>query len=88
MNCKDCKYLYIHDYITGICEKNYLLGRVTPEDYCSRGEKRIGKNPCFDGTDHVPRKAAVLETEQDSEGTNGKGFERNVICGSCPNIEK
>lgn len=88
MKCSDCKYLYIHDFITGVCEMNYLTGRITPEDYCSRGEKRVGKNPRFDNTDIVPRKTAVLETEQNSEGTNGKGFERDSICGSCPGFKK
>lgn len=39
VRCKDCKHLMFSD-IYGECCKNYLSGVVTPDSFCSRGERR------------------------------------------------
>ena len=38
VRCKDCKYLMFSDFY-GECGIG-LLGIVSPDDYCSRGEKK------------------------------------------------
>ena len=42
VRCKDCKFLYIKDFVYGTCNKN-MCGIVKPDDYCSQGQKREGK---------------------------------------------
>lgn len=38
VHCKDCKYLMFSDFY-GECSKGYM-GIVSPDDYCSRGERK------------------------------------------------
>ena len=39
IKCKDCKFLYIKDFITGICEnENTGVKLVKPDDGCEHGE--------------------------------------------------
>lgn len=41
IRCKDCKYLMFSDFY-GECSKGYF-GIVTPDDFCSRGERKDGE---------------------------------------------
>ena len=41
VSCKDCKYLMFSDFY-GECSKGYF-GIVTPDDFCSRGERKDGE---------------------------------------------
>lgn len=41
VHCKDCKYLMFSDCY-GECSKGYM-GIVSPDDYCSRGERKDGE---------------------------------------------
>lgn len=38
VHCKNCKYLMFSDFY-GECSKGYM-GIVSPDDYCSRGERK------------------------------------------------
>ena len=40
VHCKNCKHLMFSD-CCGECEKGYM-GIVSPDDYCSRGERKDG----------------------------------------------
>lgn len=69
MKCEFCKFLYLLKGTKGVCQKyNGLTGRVTPEDYCSRGEHRVYGN---DNRSHdpisVPGTTAVLQETEDTE---------------------
>ena len=68
MKCKDCKFLFLLDYCVGICEKyNGLNGRISPEDYCSRGETRNGKTARIDNKNTIPGTTAVLDKETNEQ---------------------
>lgn len=41
VRCKDCKNLMFSDFY-GECSKGYM-GIVSPDDYCSRGERKDGE---------------------------------------------
>lgn len=41
IRCKDCKNLMFSDFY-GECSKGYM-GIVSPDDYCSRGERKDGE---------------------------------------------
>lgn len=41
VRCKDCKNLMFSDFY-GECSKGYM-GVVSPDDYCSRGERKDGE---------------------------------------------
>ena len=41
VHCKNCKHLMFSDFY-GECSKGYM-GIVSPDDYCSRGERKDGE---------------------------------------------
>lgn len=41
VRCKNCKHLMFSDFY-GECSKGYM-GIVSPDDYCSRGERKGGE---------------------------------------------
>lgn len=42
VRCKNCKYLDIKDFVYGYCNHK-MSGIVEPDDFCSHGERRDGK---------------------------------------------
>ena len=38
VRCKDCKHIELKDFVNGTCK--YRTGKVTPDGFCERGEKR------------------------------------------------
>ena len=55
VRCKDCKYLYIKDFVYGTCNHNQgLNGIIQPDDFCSHGEKSNVQNTHIPNTDIKP----------------------------------
>lgn len=38
VRCKDCIHIELKDFVNGTCK--YRTGKVTPDGFCERGEKR------------------------------------------------
>ena len=38
VRCKDCRHIELKDFVNGTCK--YRTGKVTPDGFCERGEKR------------------------------------------------
>ena len=40
IRCKDCAHLCYEDLGIYYCGLHYITGQLSPEDYCSRGERK------------------------------------------------